>query len=295
METIRFLSNKKLAGRGFGSQGLDESAEFIAGKFAEVGLEPGGDSPGSFFQSWEDRGGLPEDQLILRNVVGVNPGENSDFAGQSLVIGAHYDHLRMGWPDASEENKGEINPGADDNASGVAVLLELARVLGKNLKPERSVVFAAFTGEEAGKRGSRYYLGSQNLYPAEMCLAMLNLDTVGRLGDGKLLVLGADSAREWSHIFRGAGHITGVEVVMVSEDLDSSDHRSFQEAGIPAVQLFSGPHPDYHQPTDTVDKIDAEGLRKVASVSVEVIEYLANRKEPMTATLEPDKKSAVTT
>jgi Iap family predicted aminopeptidase len=230
----------------------------------------------------------------LRNVVGVIPGKNPEFEGQSVVIGAHYDHLGLGWPDAREGNKGKIHYGADDNASGVAVLLELARVLGKNLKPERTVVFVAFTGEEAGKRGSRYYLGKQKQYPAEKCIGMLNLDTVGRLGDGKLLVLGAGSASEWAHIFRGAGFVTGVEVGMVSEDLDSSDQKSFQEVGIPAVQLFSGPNLDYHRPTDTADKIDAAGLLKVASVSREVIEYLANRKEPMNTTLKPDKKSEST-
>ncbi len=223
METVSILASEKLAGRGFGADGLDQAAEFIAGKLREAGLEPGGDSPGSFFQTWEDRGGVPERKVRLRNVVGVIPGKNSEFEGQSVVIGAHYDHLGLGWPDAREENQGKIHYGADDNASGVAVLLELARVLGKNLKPERSAVFVAFTGEETGKRGSRYYLGKQKQYPAEKCIGMLNLDTVGRLGDGKLLVLGAGSAREWAHIFRGAGFVTGVEVGMVSEELDSSD------------------------------------------------------------------------
>jgi hypothetical protein len=294
METVSILASKKLAGRGFGADGLNQAAEFIAGKLREAGLEPGGDLPGSFFQTWEDRGGVPERKVRLRNVVGVIPGKNSEFEGQSVVIGAHYDHLGLGWPDSREENKGKIHYGADDNASGVAVLLELARVLGKNLKAERSVVFVAFTGEEAGKRGSRYYLGKQKQYPAKKCIGMLNLDTVGRLGDGKLLVLGAGSASEWAHIFRGAGFVTGVEVGMVSEDLDSSDQKSFQEVGIPAVQLFSGPNLDYHRPTDTADKIDAAGLLKVASVSREVIEYLANRKEPMNTTLKPDKKSEST-
>jgi len=295
METVRFLSSEQLGGRGFGTDGLNQAAEFIAGKLREAGLEPSGDSPGSFFQTWEDRGTIPERKVRLTNVVGVIPGKNSEFEGQSVVIGAHYDHLGFGWPDAREENKGKIHYGADDNASGVAVLLELARVLGTSLNPERSVVFVAFTGEESGKRGSRYYLDKQKHYPAEKCMGMLNLDTVGRLESGKLLVLGGDSAREWGHIFRGAGFVTGVEVGMVTEDLDSSDQKSFQEVGIPAVQVFTGPHLDYHRPTDTADKIDSAGLLKVASVSREVIEYLANRKEPMNTTFKPDKKNQLTT
>jgi C-terminal processing protease CtpA/Prc len=147
------------------------------------------------------------------------------------------------------------------------------------------VVFAAFTGEEADKMGSRRYVSEQKLYPAEGCIGMINLDTVGRLEDGKLLVLGAGSAREWVHIFRGAGYVTGVEVETVSEELDSSDQISFQEAGVPAVQLFTGPHLDYHRPSDTAEKIDPEGLVKVASVAKEVIEYLAGREGPMDSTL----------
>jgi predicted metalloprotease with PDZ domain len=96
-------------------------------------------------------------------------------------------------------------------------------------------------------------------------------------------VLGAGSAKEWVHIFRGAGFVTGVDVETVSLELDSSDQKSFQDAGVPAVQLFSGPHLDYHRSTDTADKIDAGGLVKAASVAKEAIEYLATRDRPLTA------------
>ena len=287
METVRFLSSEELQGRGFGSDGLDRAAEFLTAKFKEAGLQPAGDEEGSYFQIWEDRGGSPERNVKMRNVVGVIPGKSPRRDAQSVVVGAHYDHLGLGWPEVRKEHEGEIHYGADDNASGVAVLLELARVLGKRLKPDRSVVFVAFTGEEAGKRGSRYYVANQKRYPSEHCIGMLNLDTVGRLGKNKLLVLGAGSAREWTHIFRGAGLVSSVQVEAVSEQLDSSDQKSFQEVGVPAVQLFTGPHLDYHRPTDTVDKIDPEGLLKVAVVVREVIKYLASRDEPMTSTLKP--------
>jgi C-terminal processing protease CtpA/Prc len=117
---------------------------------------------------------------------------------------------------------------------------------------------------------------------------MVNLDTVGRLERKKLLVLGAGSAAEWVHIFRGAGYVTGVEIETVSEELDSSDQMSFQEAGVPAIQLFTGPHPDYHTPADTPDRIDPGGLVKVASVAKEVVEYLSARKDPLTVTVKPE-------
>ncbi len=289
MEAIRFLSSDELGGRGFGTEGLNQAAEFIARKFQEAGLKPAGDVEGSYFQTWEGRGGDLDRKVMMRNVVAVIPGNGPEREGQSVVVGAHYDHLGLGWPDVSEGYRGKIHHGADDNASGVAVLIELARVLGKSLKPDRSVVFVAFAGEEAGREGSKYYVANPKRYPSEQCIGMLNLDTVGRLRKRKLLVLGAGSAREWIHIFRGAGYVTGVDIEAVPQELDSSDQKSFHEAGVPAVQLFSGPHISYHRPTDTVDKIDSEGLVKVASVSKEVIEHLADREKPMTATLKPGK------
>ncbi len=122
-------------------------------------------------------------------------------------------------------------------------------------------------------------------FPAAKCIGAVNLDTVGRLGKGKLLVLGTGSAREWIHIFNGAGYVTGVPIEGAAADPGGSDQKSFLDAGIPAVQLFSGPHLDYHAPTDTADKVDAEGLVKVAMVAREAIDYLAGRAEPLTTTL----------
>lgn len=283
IETVRYLSDKERAGRGFGTPGLDKAADHIAQQFKLAGLLPAGDQGATWFQTWEDSGGEPLRKAVMKNVIGIIPGKNPAMQGQSVVVGAHYDHLGLGWPEAQEGRKGKIYPGADDNASGVAVLIELARVLAKAPQPDRTIVFIAFSGEEAGKRGSKQYVAHEKKYPADKCIGMVNLDTVGRLGKGKLLVLGAGSAKEWVHIFRGAGFVTGVEIETISEELDSSDQKSFQEKGVPAVQLFTGPHPDYHRATDTSDKIDADGLVKVASVAKEAVEYLANREGPLTA------------
>ena len=289
--TISHLARPEYAGRGLGTAGLDRAAEYIAERFKEAGLEPAGDEKGGYLQAWEeDVEGLGQ-EIRMKNVIGVIPGKKPSLSGQSVVVGAHYDHLGPGWPDAREDNRGKMHPGADDNASGVALLIELAGELKKTLSPDRSIVFVAFTGEEAGKRGSHYYVAHQQRYPVEKCIAMLNLDTVGRLGKKKLLVLGAGSAREWAHIFRGASYITGVETEMVSEQLDASDQTSFAAADVPAVQLFTGPHPDYHRPTDTPDRIDGEGLERVASVAKEIIEYLAGREEPLTGTVKGSEKA----
>lgn len=286
METIYFLSDADLRGRGLGTREIDKAAEFIANKFREAGLKPAGDTEGSYFQEWEDSlddiRGKPARRAVLRNVIGVIRGKKSTFSGQSIVVGAHYDHLGLGWPDVRGNNRGKIHPGADDNASGVSVLIELANALA-GMNPDRSVVFVAFTGEEAGKKGSKHYVANEKHYPVDKCIGMLNMDTVGRLLGKKLLVLEADSAREWVHILGEAGYVTGVDIETVAEKLDSSDNMSFEDAGVPAIQLFSGPHPDYHRPTDTPDKIDAEGLVKVASVANEIIDYLSSKEEPLTA------------
>jgi hypothetical protein len=294
METIRFLSAAEFEGRGGGSEGLAKAGEFIASKFREAGLQPAGDGVESYFQQWDDRTGAPEGPARLGNVIGVIPGRKPDFEGQSVVVAAHYDHLGLGWPDVREGNRGKVHPGADDNGSGVAVLLELARVLADRLNPDRSVVFIAFTAEEAGRKGSSRYVAHYGLYPAERAIGMINLDTVGRLGTNKVLLLGADSAAEWVHILRGAGFVAGVEVESVFQELDASDQVSFHRAGIPAVQITTGPHPDYHRPSDTADKIDAAGLVKIASLAREVIEYLAKREGPLTATLKQEGDTGAT-
>ena len=290
METIRFLSSEDLKGRGLGTKELDRAADFIAAKFQEAGLKPAGEKERSYFQIWKD----PELNIEMKNVIGIIPGKKLELSGQSVVVGAHYDHLGIDGPGVKAENRGEVHPGADDNASGVSVLIELANLFGKSPDPDRSIVFVAFTGEEADKRGSKYYVANEKQYPAKKCIGMINLDTVGRLGKKRLLVLGAGSAKEWVHIFRGAGFVTGVEIKTVTERLDSSDNISFEDVGIPAVQLFSGPHLDYHRPTDTADKIDPDGLLKVASVAKEVVEYLASREEPLTVTVKTEEKADIT-
>lgn len=277
-QDIAYLADPKLEGRGLGTLGLDQAAHYIANEFQAAGLKPAGEA-GSYYQIWTAQVGKPKGKVTLRNVVGMFPGTHPELP--KLIIGAHYDHLGRGWPDVHQGDKGKIHPGADDNASGVAVMLELARVLGPQWHPKRSVVFVAFTGEEAGRLGSIHYVQQLGSNPANRVMAMINLDTVGRLGAGELLLLAAGSAREWTHIFRGAGAITGVPIETVAHDIGSSDHASFLDAEIPAVQLFTGPHPDYHRPTDTIDKIDASGLAKVTAVLKEAVEYLAFRTEPL--------------
>lgn len=287
---ITHLASADFKGRELGSEELDLAADYIAQQFQQVGLLPGGNNQ-SFFQTWQQDVGSPKGTITLRNVIGVLPGSNPQLATESLVIGAHYDHLGMGWPDVRQANQGKIHYGADDNASGIAVMLELARQIAKKWRPQRTIIFIAFTGEEANLLGSTYYVSHDNHYPTRNIMAMLNLDTVGRLGSNPITIFGTGTAREFVHIFRGVGFVTGIPINSVPDDIGSSDQTAFMKAGIPAIQFFASAHEDYHAPGDTVDKIDAAGLVKVATVLKETTEYLANRPEPLTATTQSNQTS----
>lgn len=285
LKHVVFLADDALKGRGFGMPELDQAADYIADQFKQIGLVPGG-ADDSYFQAWEDTGGDPPKEATLKNVIGIIPGKNPAYQGQSVIVGAHYDHLGLGWPGPHAGDKGKIHNGADDNASGVAVMIELAKLL-KSMNPARSIIFIAFTAEECGLRGSKYYVAHTKQYPADKIMGVLNLDTVGRLNNQKILILGGSSAREWVHIFRGIGFVTGIKHQMVKEELDASDQMSFIHQGIPAVQIFTGPNFDYHRPSDDIDKIDTAGMVKVAAFVKEAIQYLADREEPMTAAGKP--------
>ncbi len=279
--TVAALADPALEGRGLGSEGLARATAMVEGWLAESGLEAAGDQ--EFRQGWRWRGGEPEREMELVNLVARVPGADPELADQPVLVLAHLDHLGRGWPDVRSGNEGLIHPGADDNASGVAVLLELARRMAAEPPRPRPVVFAVVTGEEAGLVGSRHLLKS--MPPGVRPFACVNLDTVGRLADGKLYVLNADTAREWRFIFMGVGYTTGAPVAVVSEPLDASDQVACIENGVPAVQLFTGPTPDYHRPSDTAETIDANGMVTVTAAAHEAVGYLAERTDPLTVTI----------
>ncbi|MCG6949367.1 MAG: M20/M25/M40 family metallo-hydrolase [Acidobacteria bacterium] len=279
--TVTILADPSLEGRGLGSEGLVKATALVESMLESSGLRPAGDD--GFRQSWSWTGGEQESQMELVNLVARIPGRDPTLRDQPVMVLAHIDHLGKGWPDVREGNQGRVHPGADDNASGVAVLLELARTMAAEPPRPRPVIFAVVTGEEAGLLGSRHLVGSlpEDVKP----FACVNLDTVGRLADGKLYVLNTDTAREWRFIFMGVGYTTGAPVAVVSEPLDASDQVACIEKGIPAVQLFTGPTPDYHRPSDRAEIIDAEGMVVVTTAAHEAVGYLAERTDPMTVTI----------
>ena len=284
---LAFLADPARGGRMPGTEGHDETARYIADQFQRLGLAPAADA-GGYFQAFElpaspERAAAGGTRATASNVIGHIPGTRPEWKGQAVIVAAHYDHLGTGWPDVHKGDEGKVHPGADDNASGVAVMLELARVLAAAEPPPRSIVFIAFSGEEAGRLGSRHYVDHARLFPPPQTIGVINLDTVGRLGTRPISVFGTGTASEWQHIFRGAGFVTGVESTNVPDSPESSDQVSFTAKGVPAVQVFAGAHADYHRPTDTTDKIDLGGLVKVAAFTREAVAYLAERPEPLSA------------
>jgi GNAT superfamily N-acetyltransferase len=288
VRTVSVLADPDLEGRGLGSRGLERATEWVEARLGELGLETAGDA--GFRQSWSWVGGEPVREMALSNLVARIPGTDPALADRPVLGMAHLDHLGLGWPDVRSGNQGKVHPGADDNASGVAVLMELAATMVSEPRRPRPVLFAILTAEEVGRLGSKRLL--EQLAPETVPFACVNLDTVGRLDDGKIFVLNAGSAREWRFIFMGVGYTTGAPISVVDEPLDSSDQMSCIERGVPAVQLFTGPNENYHRPSDSADLIDAGGMVTVTEAAHETVGYLAERSEPLTVTIGAQSQSS---
>ena len=271
------LTSADKEGRGLASDGLHKSALYIADQFRGAGLRPLG---GTYLHSWhESLAGYGN--IELTNVVGMIPGVNRGVNAQPVILGAHYDHLGI------DSETGEIHPGADDNASGVSVLIEVATKLSRGFTPQRPILFVAFTGEESGLIGSQHFVRNPpGGFASEDIFGMINLDAVGRLEGQTLQVFGSDSAYEWPFMAQGIGFTIGVQSEFPAETIASSDHVSFLNAGIPAIHLFSGTHLDYHQPSDTSVKLDTAGMSDVALWVEEAMVYLADRTDPLRVNLQ---------
>jgi Zn-dependent M28 family amino/carboxypeptidase len=210
------------------------------------------------------------------NVIGVLPGADATVNTDVIVVGAHYDHLGLGGAGSLEAEARAVHPGADDNASGVAGMLELARLCAaKRGTLRRSLLFIAFGAEEEGTLGSLHFTGSPTV-PARSLVAMLNLDMVGRLRDGRLAVHGIATSPGWTPLLRSANEETGLKLTLEESRFGPSDHSPFSAAKIPALFFFTGVHDDYHRPSDTPDKLNYAGEAKVLGLLVRVVEGLAN-------------------
>jgi len=214
----------------------------------------------------------------VHNVAAVLPGAGP-LAEQYVVVGAHYDHVGFGYFGSRARAAGKLHPGADDNASGAAGVMTLGRWFSRRADApanRRSLLFVTFAGEELGLLGSRHLVAnvSELGIRREQIAAMVNMDMIGRLREGKLTLWGLDSGDRWRRIVREASEGTDLKLRLVGSGLGASDHVSFYRAKIPVLCLNTGMHADLHSPTDTADKINPAGALAVLRLAEKVIEKL---------------------
>ncbi|MEW5852334.1 MAG: M28 family peptidase [Myxococcota bacterium] len=215
----------------------------------------------------------------VNNVVALLPGAHPVLRGEAVVIGAHVDHLGDGALHAVQPDvMGTTHNGADDNASGTAGLLALARAFAKGPRPLRSVVFVAFTGEESGLLGSAHYVRHPAV-PLEQTRLMVNLDMIGRANGARLLVLGAESAAELPDLVSRADVGLGHALQLDGNTYAPSDHLSFQLKEVPVLSFFTGPHQDWHRPTDDVEHINADGAAAAVKLAYRVARSISDAPE----------------
>ena len=212
-------------------------------------------------------------KVSKRQAEGQNIGGVLDFGAKTTVlIGAHYDHLGTGQFHGNTSKEIEIYNGADDNASGVGVMLEVVRQVKTETRlQDKNIVFVAFSGEEDGLIGSNFFVKNCPFDPKTISF-MLNIDMVGRLNNSdSLIIYGTSSSSEWDELINGLSNVE-INIKNVADTFPRSDHASFIKAGIPSVMFHTGLHKDYHKPSDDFDKIDPLGLVKITGVILEILE-----------------------
>ncbi len=217
------------------------------------------------------------------NVVGFVAGRDPALRDEVIVIGAHYDHLGMGGPGSLAPEAHEPHNGADDNASGAALTLELARYFSsqEHERPARSLVFVTFSAEEMGLLGSEHFV-ERTPIALERISAMINFDMVGRLRDGKLQIFGTGTAQEVSDILDSLAASSPLSLTKTADGYGPSDQTSFYARGIPVLHLFTGVHSQYHRPDDDWELINAEGMAEVAGFALALIKALGDRPQGLT-------------
>jgi hypothetical protein len=216
---------------------------------------------------------VERDLATVHNVAAYLPGETDEY----LVIGAHYDHLGLGDQYSLAPSEiGKVHHGADDNASGAAGLIELARHFSQRPKLKRGLLFVAFAGEELGLLGSNWYVNHPEA-PLSRCAAMINMDMIGRMRDSKLYVSGVGTGSTFQPLVAEAAARDGINLDLSEKaGYGASDHTSFTSKQVPVLFFFSGLHADYHKPSDTWDKIDSGAATRVLALIADVTRRLAD-------------------
>lgn len=275
-EDISFLANDSLLGRETGTPEELVAANYIQQRMENLGLLPKGNA-GTYFQTFTFKPKTdPHTEAQFMSGDGTITGTNvigyiDNKADKTVIIGAHYDHLGMGGEGSLHAEGEAIHNGADDNASGVGIMLQLAErlrdsILGSNY------LFIGFSGEEMGLLGSNYFCKNPTI-DFDIANYMINMDMVGRLRDDKTLsVTGTGTAPIWSQVLNSTN--PGFKLVLGESGMGPSDHTSFYLQDIPALHFFTGQHEDYHKPSDDSDKLNYDGMKMIEDYIVAVIAEL---------------------
>lgn len=225
---------------------------------------------------------LVRNEVAAHNVIGVIEGSDPVLKDENIVIGAHYDHLGRGGDGSLAPRSGDIHHGADDNASGTAGVLELARIFSaQRSKLKRTLVFIAFGGEEEGLLGSNYYV-NHPLVSLDKTVAMINMDMIGRMKDRKLIIGGVGTAKEWRQLLTNPD--SGFELTMTEDGYGPSDHSSFYSKKVPVLFFWTGTHSDYHKPSDTFDKINYDDEAQILTMVARIVRDLDSADQRVTFT-----------
>lgn len=287
-EDVSFLADDKLEGRQTGTQGEIMAAEYLTKRFQEIGLQPKGTD--GFLQSFtfKPKTDPHKEVEFTTNADSTITGNNviafiDNNAKTTIVIGAHYDHLGFGGEGSLyRENEKAVHNGADDNASGVAVMLHLAsRLKVKNdnakIKDKNNYLFMAFSGEEMGLLGSNYFSKNPTI-EAESINYMINMDMVGRMKpDSTLAVYGTGTSPMFKQTLKSNND--KFKLVENESGVGPSDHTSFYLIDIPVLHFFTGQHEDYHKPGDDADKLNYEGMHLISDFIFNIITDLDDNGE----------------
>lgn len=290
---VEYLASDKLAGREPGTKGEKLAYQYIQKEFKAIGLQPMGEK--GYLQHFDYKTLMtPHDSVAKIAKKGTNViGYLDNGAAYTIVIGGHYDHLGAHEHGSSldrEKQKGVIHNGADDNASGTAGVMALARYFANNsVKENTNFLFMCYSAEEDGLIGSKYYTNHPTM-PLDKITCMINMDMVGRLNDStkKVMVFGVGTSPAYTAVFTGLN--TPLALSYDSSGVGPSDQTSFYLKNIPVLHFFSGQHLDYHKSTDDAEKINYAGEKQILELIVEVASRISNQpKLAFTATKQAEQ------
>lgn len=284
-QTVEYLASPELGGRLPATAGDTLASDYLSGRLRSLRLKPvvREKKNKGYYQDFTY--GKGEKQTTTHNIVAVLPGKDRQLRNEYIVVGAHYDHLGQGGPGSGSRRPDTVavHPGADDNASGDAVILELARHFRKVRSP-RSIIFVFFGAEEQGIAGSKSFVEWMKLADSRRVhlpddlkgiVAMVNLDMVGRMRDSSLSVSGTGTSTEFKALAEQAAEASGLHISCTPDGYGPSDQASFVAADIPVFYLTTGGHMEYHTPADTPSTLNYDGMQLTLSFAEALVARLA--------------------